>query len=71
MNRLNFWLIWLFGAGPMLLAMFLYFSGYSPASSSQRGELLPPGVTLSDWELIDPTGKKARCQWAMAIITDQ
>lgn len=69
MNRLNFWLIWLFGAGPMLLAMFLYFSDYSPASSSQRGELLPSGITLSDWELVDLTGKKrdANGQWQLLL----
>ncbi|WP_293265662.1 hypothetical protein [Neptunomonas sp.] len=71
MNRLSFWLIWLFGAGPMLLAVFLYFSGFSPSSSSQRGELLPPGVTLSDWELIDPTGEKrdANGQWQLLLIS--
>ncbi|WP_372737345.1 hypothetical protein [Neptunomonas sp.] len=71
MNRLNFWLIWLFGAGPMLLAVFLYFSGYSPASSSQRGELLPPGSTLSDWGLIDPSGKKrdANGQWQLLLTS--
>ncbi|WP_051221349.1 hypothetical protein [Neptunomonas japonica] len=71
MNRLSFWLIWLFGAGPMLLAVFLYFSGFAPSNSSQRGELLPPGVTLSDWELIDPTGKKhdANGQWQLLLIS--
>ena len=71
MNRLNFWLIWLFGAGPMLLATFLYFSGYSPAGSSQRGELLPSGITLNDWELIDTAGEKwsANGQWQLLLTS--
>jgi cytochrome oxidase Cu insertion factor (SCO1/SenC/PrrC family) len=71
MNRLSFWLIWLFGAGPMLLAVFLYFSGYSPSNSGQRGELLPPGVTLSDWELLDLAGEKrdANGQWQLLLIS--
>lgn len=72
MNRLNFWLIWFFGAGPMLLATVLYFSGYSPANSSQRGALLPSGITLNDWKLIDSTGEKrsANGQWQLLLSSN-
>ena len=57
----------------MLLAVFLYFGGFSPSDSSQRGELIPPGATLSDWKLIDPTGKKwgANGQWQLLLTSKE
>jgi cytochrome oxidase Cu insertion factor (SCO1/SenC/PrrC family) len=72
MNRLNFWLIWLFGAGPMLLAMLLYFNGFSPSATSQRGALLQPGQTLSDWKLIDRKGDawQANGKWQLLLTSD-
>lgn len=72
MNRLNFWLIWLFGAGPMLLAMVLYFTGFAPVDSSQRGDLIPPGQTIHNWKLVDPEGQiwKENGQWQLLLTSD-
>lgn len=51
MNRATFWLVWLVGGGPMVLAMMLYFTGYGPQSGTQRGALLPAGQSLEQWQM--------------------
>lgn len=57
MKRLTFWLVWAMGAGPLLLAITLYFTGFAPADSSERGILLPAGTTLDTLALQQPNGK--------------
>ena len=35
----------------MLLAIVLYFAGFEPGASSQKGALLPPGLHVTNWQM--------------------
>ena len=53
MNRTTFWLVWVVGGGPLCLAMFMYFFGFSTSVLSHKGELLEKGEHVTNWQLID------------------
>ncbi len=71
MSRATFWMIWLVGGGPMVLAMVLYFSGASPQGGTQRGALLPAGQHLEHWQLSDAGGAPlaATGRWQVLLTT--
>lgn len=72
MSRLNFWLIWLVGGGPLIFAMLLFFSGYSPVTSNERGELLESTSQLADWQLRDSDGQlwERKGRWQVLLTED-
>lgn len=71
MRKGTFWLIWGVGAGPMLLAMMLYFTSSGPGEGTQRGQLLPPGQTVAGWQLSDALGEplQATGQWQLLLTS--
>ncbi|MCV6591156.1 MAG: hypothetical protein OIF57_19345 [Marinobacterium sp.] len=78
LNRMTFWMIWLVGGGPLLLAMFLYFSAASDSGlwsgqGSQKGELLQTGQTLEQWAVKDGQGNPlaATGLWQIVLAVPQ
>ena len=71
MSRFSFWMIWLVGGGPLLVAIVLYFSGAMSGSGTQRGELLAPGQSLQQWGLTDLQGAPLAesGQWQVLLTT--
>ncbi len=50
-NTLTFWLIWLVGVVPMLVAFMMYYSGFlRPENTINQGELIAQ-QTLKQWQL--------------------
>jgi len=50
-NTLTFWLIWLVGVVPMLVAFMMYYSGFlRPENTVNQGELIAQ-QTLKQWQL--------------------
>jgi len=50
-NTLTFWLIWLVGVVPMLVAFMMYYSGFlRPENTVNQGELIAQ-QTLQQWQL--------------------
>lgn len=59
MNKGTFWLVWGMGFLPMLLAMGMYFGQVGvPDGRMNRGDLVPPGAELEEWEIEDAAGKQ-------------
>lgn len=58
MRKTTFWWVFAVGAGPMLLAMFMYFTGVGiPQGRTHHGELIADGRTVDDWSLVTATGE--------------
>ena len=67
MNKFSFWLVWGVGAGPLVLAIFMYFSGwFVPEARSHEGELLTQ-EHIDSWQLPVPVVGKAAFQWKIVL----
>lgn len=57
MKRMTFWLVWAAGVGPLLLAVFMYATGFGvPEGRTHHGELLANGARVQDWGVHDAGG---------------
>lgn len=67
MNKFTFWLVWIVGAGPLLLAILMYFFGWMiPQGRVHEGELITE-AKLSTWELQDAPFNKQLPQWKIVL----
>lgn len=69
MKRTTFWLVWAVGGGPLCLAMFMYFFGFSTSVLSHRGELIEKGEHVDNWQLVDSEQQKweSPAKWQLLI----
>lgn len=58
MRKSTFWWVFVVAAGPMLLAMFMYFTGLGiPVGRTHHGELIADGRSVNDWSLATAAGE--------------
>lgn len=72
MKSLNFWLIWLWGAGPLLIAIVLYTSQTVPLTSNERGQFVEPGRTLAELSITTPDNQpwQPERRWQLVLNAD-
>ena len=72
MRKGTFWWVFLVGAGPMLLAMFMYFTGVGiPQERTHHGELIADGRTVDDWMLTTAAGAPWRMDHRWQLMLTQ
>jgi hypothetical protein len=70
MRKSTFWWVFAVGAGPMLLASFMYFTGVGvPQGRTHQGELIADGRSVNDWSLATVSGQPWQMpeQWQLML----
>ncbi|MFC6671019.1 hypothetical protein [Marinobacterium aestuariivivens] len=70
MRKGTFWLIWGLGAGPLLLAVLMYWSGVGvPQGRTHHGVLLADGARIDGWQLQNAGGEhwRGEAKWQLFL----